>query len=238
MKRLLKEAAILLAATIATGGWARLALAEAPESRRLTLRLELEQSSGAWWKKALPGGDFDGVLLSWGLALLDADGRVAALPAQPACPADPSCLEWAEAGVKCVSFIARGLPEWDASYSCYADGRTVFVGREETLTELALPEEAREARLTLYFRDQSFRRKVWPARTVQGPASMRLLLDPEAGFALDVRVGIEIGPRGEPSDMRVSSCRPSGGDAERIAARMRSPEQRYCEVVGAGSSGP
>jgi hypothetical protein len=207
------------------------AAAEGEPARRLRLQLELAQGSGAWWQKALPGEDFDGVLLSWGLALLDGEERVVALPPQPACPADPSCLEWAASGTKCVSFIAQGLPEWDSHYSCYADGRTVFVEAPETLTELEIPEGVREARLTLYYRSEDFRRKPWPARAGDGPTAIRLRLDPDDGFSLDVRLSVELGPLGAPSDLRILSCQPRGGDATVVAARMRSPEFRYCEVV-------
>ena len=70
----------------------------------------------------------------------------------------------------------------------------------------------------------------WPARAVEGPAAVRMQLDPEAGSALDVRLRMEIGPRGEPSDLWILSCQPLGGDVAAVAERLRTPGFRYCQV--------
>lgn len=223
-------ALLLLALTPAT------LAADSPVPRWLTVELELAPSARAWWKKPLPAADIDGVLLSWGLTLFDTHGRVQALPSQPACPQDPFCRAWDPKGSQCLDFFAPGLPEWDSRYTCYADGRTVFFDQEQTLTELTIPEGIDEARLTLYFRDDDFRRQSWPARAVDGEAAIVFRLDPEPGFRLAASLRLGSGPDGRPADLQIASCRPAGGDPEKLAQQIRSAEFRYCEAAQLGAS--
>ncbi len=197
------------------------------------MELEPAQAPRAWWKKALPTAEVDGVLLSWGLALLDSHGRVRSLPIQPACPQDPLCRAWDPTGSQCIDFFSPGMPDWDGRYTCYADARTVFFGKEQALLELSVPQDVVAARLTFYFRDDEFRRKTWPARGLPGEAAVALSLDEEPGFDLASRLRLDSGPDGRPVDLVIASCRASGGDPLKVAEQIRSSGFRYCRIVEA-----
>lgn len=203
----------------------------AEDSRRLSIQLDLSPTVRTWWKKALPANDVDGVLLSWGLALVDEDGRVKALSPQLACSQDPICLSWSSLGERCLDLLAPSSPIWGQHYSCYADGRITLFGQEQNVVELAVPKGVSRARVSFYVRDSTFRRTRWKAQAVDGEADVILRLDPEEGFALNVQIQLVTRPGGEPADLRIASCRPQGGDPEKVAARIRSNEFRYCELA-------
>lgn len=207
------------------------AAAEPPRPRRLTVDLEIVSSDRSWWKAPLPSAEVDGVLLSWGVALLDRRGAVRTMSSSSGCPQDPFCLAWDPRGTKCFDFFSPGLTEWDERYTCYADSRTAFFDASLSAADIEVPDGVDRSRLAVYHRDDLFRRKVWPSRRIDGDPAIELRLDPDPGFHLAVHLQLETGPDGRPRDLKIANCRPSGGDSARVAERIRSPEFRYCRIV-------
>lgn len=211
--------ALLALATLAAGQ---------ESERRLTVDVRVTEGDEALWRRALPGGEADGLLAGWGLRLQDAAGRTIDLPPSTACDHDPYCRAWSPSGVDCLDLFAHGHPQWDRRYTCYADSRTLFLGDERRLIDLAVPPEAVRASLTFYARDDELRRIVWPPAD---GSRLEMRLGPAENFRLAVAVELIAGPGGRPRDVRLDYCRTTGGDSGRRRERLLAGGKPTCRFV-------
>ena len=199
------------------------AAGSAAEERSTRISATLKRAPGPWWKQAIPGGEPDGTLVSWGIGLYGANSKVPQnLPASTQCQKDPFCTDWTQISRQCNELYAHGHPRWDSRYSCYAANRTLFFDQEQEIFASDLPADIRKVRISFYDRDDSFRRRQWESSQVV----VRFTDDISR---IEASVELLAGPGGEPRGLRVA-CLPTSTNPAALSQRMRVGEFQHCSV--------